>query len=72
MSRRVVLRWPNGSEWGHLAEVPDEGGLPRFTGFIRMTDPRVQDLISRVEPQRADGDMWEVHFSAAETELVPT
>ncbi|MER7077567.1 hypothetical protein SAMN02982929_04404 [Saccharopolyspora kobensis] len=72
MSRRAILRWPHGSEWGHLAEVPDGGGLPRFTGFVRMTDPRVQTLITLVEPQPADEGMWEVHFTAAESELVPT
>ncbi|MDA3629701.1 hypothetical protein [Saccharopolyspora oryzae] len=71
MTRRAVLRWPNGSDWGHLAEVPDEGGLPRFTGFVRMTDPRVRALIAGNTPQPVDDDMWEVHFTAAETELVP-
>ncbi|WP_380575327.1 hypothetical protein [Saccharopolyspora hordei] len=71
MTRRAILRWPHGSEWGHLAEVPDDGGLPRFTGFVRMTDPRVQALVTRYEPQRTDDGMWELHFSATESELVP-
>ncbi|MEU5852037.1 hypothetical protein [Saccharopolyspora shandongensis] len=69
MSRRAILRWPNGSDWGHLATVPDDGGAPRFAGFVRMTDPRVLALLDRVPPRRADGDMWEAHFTAAEFEL---
>ncbi|TDD56686.1 hypothetical protein [Saccharopolyspora elongata] len=69
MSRRAILRWPNGSDWGHLATVPEDGGSPRFAGFVRMTDPRVQALLARVPPRRADGDIWEAHFTAAESEL---
>ncbi|MBB5154212.1 hypothetical protein [Saccharopolyspora phatthalungensis] len=70
MSRRAILRWPNGSDWGHLATVPDDGGLPRFAGFVRMTDQRVQHLLARTTARPADGDMWEIHFTFAECELI--
>ncbi|MGP4018528.1 hypothetical protein [Saccharopolyspora sp. 5N708] len=69
MSSRAILRWPNGSDWGHLATVPEDGGLPRFAGFVRMTDPRVAALLTKIEPRWAADEMWEVHFTAAESEL---
>ncbi|GAA0508669.1 hypothetical protein GCM10011581_19280 [Saccharopolyspora subtropica] len=68
MSCRAILRWPNGSPWGHLATVGHDGGLPRFAGFVRMDDPRVRALLDRVSVRHVDGDMLEVHFTT-ESEL---
>jgi hypothetical protein len=69
VSRRAILRWPKGSDWGHLAVGPEDGGLPQFAGFVRMTDPLVQDLLAQIAARPAGGDMLEVHFTAAESEL---
>ncbi|MGI8309323.1 hypothetical protein [Saccharopolyspora sp. ASAGF58] len=68
MFRRAILRWPNGSDWGHLATVSDDGGLPQFAGFVQMSDPRVQDLLARIAPRPAGGDMWEAHFTTNDSE----
>ena len=69
MSQFALLRWPDGSGWGHVSVRTEHSGLPRFVGFVRIDDPRVQELLDRTGPPIAEGDMLEVEFPVSELML---
>lgn len=70
MSRVAVLRWPSGSDWGHVSVRTNEANPPRFVGFVRMDNPLIQELLARSGAPEQDGDMCELEFAASENVLI--